>query len=513
MSQDVRIGALPDYADTKTLEECQLLLEGFPVLKKVSERQWLYESDGRRMSIDLSHIDAEGDADGDAGCNALDTHVAWNDLRGRGAMWAYTQLRLRLAAVFGWRALDLQSGDIYSPLPPENAAPLYKLPDTAAKGTMPVHLIAWNEGTSAVRYRKKERLVAKSEPRASYSALVALDDDRLLHGHKGGSYISSVPGIQLRSGDALDCTDEQTGGGRILALRSDREALLSDGPLSQGRRAHVNLYRPYPPELLSAVPLPLSPPFAWVPEQKSFLAAVPRKDQSDRDFDEKSPCAVVDGSRLLISDQAVDGYPWLREALDPAAHHLIEVDYGERSWRPVISQEEFADAFGSYEGSAIDELAVSPDGRKLYGSDGYCTAACFDRAEERFVWKRHLHDSMRVYALALSPCGRYLAVGGLADDLHGPESFALLHAHTGEFVYRLPVCGTFRSAVYTAAWHPEGNHLLLGLANGTIVELSLDGEARYFQGLKGGIRALCFQGDRLFATGAEKAVRARSSLE
>lgn len=513
MSQDARIGSLPNYDNTRTLQECEDILGRLPILKKTSERQWLYELGDRWMTIDLSHVNETGDVDEEAGCNVLDTHVPWANLRGDGAMWAYTQLRLHLAAAFGWSVLDLQSGDRYQPLPIEDVPQWYALPDIAAKGTVPVRLFSWTEDRSAVRYRKKDRLIAKTEPRASYSALIALDDERVLHGYKGGSFVSDIPGIQLRIGDDLTCVEELTGGGRSLALRADQKILLSDGPLSQGYNAHILIHNLSPLKTISTVPLPLSPPFAWVPDTELFLAVVPRKNTSEQDFGHSAHSAVVEGNRLLISSDAVDAYPWLREALDPTVHHLIEVDLQNQNWRPVVAQQQFAEVFGSYEGSAIDKLTLSPDGRYLYVSNRYHKVACFDRAENRFIWSTDLHDNMRVYTLALSPSGRYLAVGGLAEDRNCPESFSLLHAHTGRFVYRLPISGTFSSAIYSTIWHPTGTHLLLGLANGTAIELQLNAEARSFKALKGGIAALCVQNERLLVTGAEKVVRAWNSKE
>lgn len=513
MSQDARIGSLPNYSSTRTLQECEDILGSLPILKKTSGRQWLYELGDRWMTIDLSHVNESGDVDEGAGCNVLDTHVPWANLLGNGAMWAYTQLRLHLAAAFGWTVLDVQSGDRYQPLPIEDVPRLYALPDVAAKGTVPVRLFSWTEDRSAVRYRKKDRLIAKTEPRASYSALIALDDERLLHGYKGGSFVSDIPGVQLRVGDDLNFGEELTGGGRNLAVRADQKILLSDGPLSQGYNAHILIHSLSPLQTLSTVPLPLSPPFAWVPDTEVFLAAVPGKNTSEQDFGHGAPSAVVGGNRLLISGDAVDAHPWLHEALDPTVHHLIEVDPRSRSWRPVMTQRQFAEVFGSYEGSAVDELALSPDGRYLYVSNRDHKVACFDRAEDRFVWSADLHDTMRVYTLALSPCGRYLAAGGLAEDRNCPESFSLLHAHTGEFVCRLPISGTFGSAIYSATWHPAGTYLILGLANGTVIELRLNAEARSFKGLKGGITSICFQSDRFLVTGAEKVVRAWSRVE
>ncbi|MEJ8303585.1 hypothetical protein [Saccharibacillus sacchari] len=513
MSQDARIGSWPSYDNIRTLQQCEDILGSLPILQKTSARQWLYELGDRWMIINLSYVNEAGDVDEGAGCNVLDTHVPWANLRGDGAMWAYTQLRLHLATAFGWSVLDLQSGDLYQPLPLEDVAQLYALPDVAAKGAVPVRFFSWTEDRSAVRYRKKDRLIAKTEPRASYSALIALDDERVLQGYKGGSFVSDIPGIQLRVGDDLKCEEELTGGGRSLALRADQKILLSDGPLSQGYNAHLLIHSLSPLQTLSSVPLPLSPPFAWVPDTECFLAVVPRKNTSEQDFGHSAPSAVVDGNRLLISDDAVNAHPWLHKALDPTTHHLIEVDPQSQSWRPVIAQQQFAEAFGSYEGSAIDELILSPDGRYLYVSNRYYQIACFDLAEDRFIWSTDLHDNMRVYTVALSPCGRYLAIGGLAEDRNCPESFSLLHARTGQFVYRLPISGTFSSAIYSATWHPTGTHVILGLANGTIIELQLNAEARSFKALKGGITAICFQSERLLVTGAEKVVRAWSSRE
>ncbi|MGE7868603.1 hypothetical protein ACQKNO_20775 [Bacillus paramycoides] len=57
-------------------------------------------------------------------------------------------------------------------------------------------------------------------------------------------------------------------------------------------------------------------------------------------------------------------------------------------------------------------------------------------------------------------------------------------------------------------WHPDSQWLVLGLANGTLIELSLDGEARYFKALKGSISHICFNQNMMYVTGNEKVIRA-----
>ncbi len=522
MSGIAKIGRLPDYAEAKTLQECEAVLGSLPELERVSERKWRYELGDREMNIELKQIGTwthEGKAVGDSTAetraseasalfNALHTEVPSAALRARGALWAYTQLRLKLASLLGWEVSDDTSGERYRPADPADAAALPVLSTVGSKSSVPVSLLSWSEASSAVRYRPKAKLIAKAEPRSSFSALVALDDERVLHGYKGGSYVTSTPGIQLRVGETLECAEELTGAGRTLALREDREALLADGPLSQGYRAHVVVCGLSPLGVRSDPPMPLSPPFAWVPDTEAFLATVPARNSSEQDYPHSAPSANVGGTRLLISDEAVDGHPWLRGALDPSKHVLVEVDLRAGSWRTVIGKQQLAEVFGPYESSKIDEFVQSPDGRRLYLTDGYYRVACFDRAESAFVWSVNLHESVRVYDLALSPCGKYLAAVGLADDNGCARSMSLLHADQGDYVYRLPLYGTLHSFAYTASWHPNGGYLTVGLANGTIVEIGLDGEARHFAGLKGGIRAICFQGSRMLVTGAEKAVRA-----
>lgn len=517
MNEEIFIGRRPSGAEAKTLRECEDALNGISELERLSERVWRYESGGREMKIELI---PEGSVSGEAPVEqqalleptsffgALHTEVDAEALRVREAGWAYMQLRLKLAALLGLEMEDVRTGERYRPADPADVLPLPALSAVAGKGTIPVKLLSATQVIGTEHYRPKAKLIAKDQPRASYSALVALGDGRVLHGYKGGPYVTDVPGIQLREGDALGCREEATGVGRTIVPRADGEAILTDGPLSQGRRAHAVVCGLSPLSLRSEPPLPLSPPFVWVPDTEALLAAVPRKNTSERDFSHSPPSAEVGGERLLISDEAVDGHPWLRGALDPSRYLLVEADLRSRSWRAVIGREEYAEIFGYYEGSAIEKLAQSPDGRRLYVSDGYQKVACFDRAESAFVWSANLGESARVSDLALSPCGKYLAAVGLADDNGRAESLSLLHADRGDFVYRLPVYGTFRSFAYTASWHPNGRYLAVGLANGTVIEIGLDGEARHFAGLKGGITAICFQQERMLVTGAEKAVRA-----
>ncbi|OWA34029.1 hypothetical protein B9G55_16995 [Saccharibacillus sp. O16] len=525
MGRIAQIGQWPDYRDTQTLQECEEVLGSLPELERISEREWRYELGDREMKIELKQAGlwtsgeaSEQDSSGeeqrlpssDVRFNALYTEVPQAALRVRGGIWSYTQLRLKLASLLGWEVVYQESAEHHRPADRADAAPLPALSDVNAKGTVAVKVFSWREAYPTVHYRPKAKLTAKVQPRASYSALVALDEDRVLHGYKGGSYVTSIPGIQLRTGQSLDCVEELTGCGRTIALHEDRQLLLADGPLSQGYRAHIVVCSLSPLSVRNEVPLPLSPPFAWVPGSETFLAAVPNRNISDQDYPYSAPSARVGGTRLLISDEAVDGHPWLRDALDLSQNRLIEVNLRTQSWKTVISQAAMTQGFSPYPSSTINKFVQSPDARWLYITDGYHRVACFDRAESAFVWNVNLHESMRVYDLALSPCGKYLAVVGLASDAPSAQSLSLLHAAQGDYVYRLPLYDTFSSAAYTVVWHPDGRYMAVGLANGMVVEIGLDGEARYFVGLKGGVRKICFHGEQMLVTGAEKAIRSWS---
>ncbi|MDO3413017.1 hypothetical protein QWJ34_24855 [Saccharibacillus sp. CPCC 101409] len=509
MNLDAKIGRESNDANKKTPEECARLLGGIPGLERRSPRRWVYGQAECLMTIDALRADPGGSAKGDeeAWIDTLDTRICGDKPHTPEALWTYTQLRLALAAAFGWRVLDYGNGERHLAADASRSGALPALRTSAHKAAVPVQPIGRMAGSSAAAYRWKSSPTAKSEPRSGYTQLAALDDDRLLHAYSGGSLASSIPGIQVRRGRELEleCTEEIEGVGRRIALREDGRMLLAQGELVQGHAAHIVRCGSEPLRVIDRTALPLSPPFAWVPGTERLIAAVPRINTSTRDYEMGAASAVVHGERLLISEQSAAGHPWLRAALDPRLHHLVEADPDSRTWKPLLLQSQFAEHFDAYEGARIEQLQVSLDGRLLYTACGQ-TIGCFDRERGEFLWTAKAGGGVHLYALSLSPCGRYLAAGGLADDREAPQSFSLLHADSGRYVYRLPVGGMFVSAVYEIAWHPSG-YLALGLANGTLIELGLDAQARHFRGLKGGIRSICYHGDWMYVTGAEKNVR------
>ncbi|WP_242225069.1 WD40 repeat domain-containing protein [Bacillus cereus group sp. BfR-BA-01380] len=505
MSQDVRITNLPSYKQTKTLKECNELLSSILEIKQVSAFQWLFEKGIYYMEIYLSFVDGDGDSIDSDLCNCIETHVPWGYLENAESLWIYTQLRLDIARAFNWDMLDMQSGDIYTPIHTHDLKPLYKLSSEEKKQSVPVSLLSYKIAEHTVLYRQKGVLCAKDNARKRYTSLVHLSEDKFIHTYKGGSYVSDIPGIQIREGISFHCIDEITGVGREIVKRDDNSVLLADGPLVEGYQAHVAICNLYPLNLIDI--LPLSPPFTWISENENkFIALVPRKDSHEKTHFDIKP-ATVKGTKLRISAEAVQSHPWLHGALNPEKYHLIEVDIDSRKWKPVLTQKDFLKNIYPYESGYIEFMAYSQKENCIYITDK-CRVGCFELTNQNFQWITELGEDSNVYCFSMSPCGNYIAIGGIADDKYSPSSFSLIDAHTGKFIFRLPVFRTFHSAIYSITWHPDSQWLILGLANGTLIELSLDGEARYFKALKGSISHICFDQNMMYVTGNEKVIRA-----
>ncbi|MED1512871.1 hypothetical protein [Bacillus proteolyticus] len=504
MSQNARIANLPSYKQTKTLTECNELLSSILEIKQISAFQWLFEKGNYYMGIYLSFVDGNGDSIDSDLCNCIETCVPWKYLNNNESLWIYTQLRLDIARVFSWDMLDIQSDNIYTPIDTHDLKPLYKLSSEEKKQSVPVSLLSYKIAEPTVLYRQKGILCAKDNARKRYSNLVHLSEDKFIHTYDGGMYVSDIPGIQIREGSSLHCIDEITDIGREMIKRDDDSVLLADGPLVEGYRAHVAICNLYPLKLIDI--LPLSPPFTWISENENkFIALVPRKDLHEKTHFDIKP-ATVKGTKLRISEEAVQSHPWLNDALNPEKYHIIEVDLDLRKWKPVLTQKDFLKNIHFSEGVYIKFMVYSQQENCIYIMGG-SRIGCIELTNQSFQWITELGEDLKAYCLSVSPCGNYIAIGGIADDRYSPSSFSLIHAHTGKFIFRLPVYKTFHSAIYSITWHPDSQWLVLGLANGTLIELSLDGEVRYFKALKGSISHICFNQNMMYVTGNEKVIR------
>src|SRR5262249_12865136 len=142
-------------------------------------------------------------------------------------------------------------------------------------------------------------------------------------------------------------------------------------------------------------------------------------------------------------------------------------------------------------------LALSPDGATLYAATESSVAAV-SLGDWSLRWRVRLgdNDGPRFFsadAMALSPDGRLLAVGGLAGYANRQHTVAVLDAATGEASPAGKGLGRVlgSTSIRSLAWHASG-WLAAGTASGRVAHLDLSGAIRTYRGSGQGIESLLF---------------------
>ena len=114
-----------------------------------------------------------------------------------------------------------------------------------------------------------------------------------------------------------------------------------------------------------------------------------------------------------------------------------------------------------YPAIPITAVAFSPDGKELYAS-GYHEVTVWNPADGKLV-RRIKNLPQRIYRITLSPDGALLAIaGGNAGRL---GEVRLMQRETGELVR---VLGVSSDVVFAAAFHPGGERIATGAADGLV---------------------------------------------
>jgi hypothetical protein len=339
--------------------------------------------------------------------------------------------------------------------------------------------------------RPRCRIVGKDQPRQPYRDLLLLPHGRVLFGYSG-RYINSPFGLQVRAASNLAVASELPGAAGPFSLRD--EVLLASGPLAGGYESSIHTVDFATLSILDT--FPLRRPYLWLAGR--FIGQTPA-------FPAFEPRPHVDPVLL-------DRHPPLRRWAEDCTTRLLLVGLDGEVERTLD-----AAAVGP-EYPEFKELALSPDGATLYAATERSIAAV-SLADWSIRWRVTLGENtgprfFSVYAMALNPNGRQVAVGGLAD--YGNHPLVLLDAATGQVVSAGKGLGGVmgNTSIRSLAWHPAG-WLAAGTSSGRLAHLDLAGAVRTYKGSGQGIESLLFidEGRSLLACGAEKHFRVWPLLE
>jgi WD40 repeat protein len=369
------------------------------------------------------------------------------------------------------------------------------LPPPASKGTVPMTTSA--AGKKAQQARPKGRIAGKDQPRQPYRDLLLLPDGRVLVGYRG-RYITSPFGLQVRGGNDLAVLNELPDAAGPFSLRGGG-LLLASGPLTEGYESTIR--KVDLPRLAVLDMLPVRRPYLWLPGRPERLVG-------------QTPKFLAFRERPHVDPALLDRHPQLRRWAEDRTTRLLLVgpDGG-------VSQALDAAAVGP-EYPEFKHLALSPDGATLYAATESSVAAV-SLGDWSIQWRAQLGDNdgprfFSAYAMALSPDGRLLAIGGLAGYDNREHTPVLLDAATGEAAPTAKGLGRVLggTSIRSLAWHPSG-WLAVGTASGRVAHLDLSGAVRSYKGAGQGIESLLFmdQGRSLLVCGAEKQFRVWPLLE
>jgi WD40 repeat protein len=352
-------------------------------------------------------------------------------------------------------------------------------------------------GKKSEQARVKCRIVGKDQARQPYRDLHLLPDSRVLVGYRG-RYIDSSFGLQVRAGKELAVEAELPGAAGPFSVHDGR-LLLAAGPLAGGYEASVR--KVDLPRLAILDTLPVRQPYLWLAGRLERLVGQTPKFPSFKD-------------RPHVDPALLDHHPDLRRWAEDRTTRLLLIEQDG-----TVSQTLDAATVGP-EYPEFRHLAHSPDGAILYvATEGSVAALSVDDWKVR--WRTQLGDNdgphfFAVYAMALSPDGSRLAVGGLASYANEDHLLVLLDVATGEAVPTAKGLGRVlgSTSIRSLAWHPSG-WLAAGTASGRLAHFELSGAIRMYKGAGGGIESLLFidGGKSLLVCGSEKHFRVWPLLE
>jgi hypothetical protein len=336
------------------------------------------------------------------------------------------------------------------------------------KGTVPM-AASVHGGATIQQTRPRGRIVGKDHPVQGYGGLTALPEGRTLVGYQG-PLVGSPFGLQIRAGPELALVAQLPEAADPFSLSGNQ--LLASGPLFGGYQSSVCVVDLAAMAVLDT--LPLCEPYLWL-DGSGVIAQTP---------------AFPDFMAGPLTDPTlIDRHPKLRRWVKQRPRRLLHVR-ADGKISHCLDAAEVAP-----EDPRFRHLALAPDGAMLFAST-YCSVAAVSLADWTVRWRRRLGDPsgpqfLAIYATALSPDGRHLAVGGLAGYGNSDHALVILDATNGQPLTAADAVGpaigstSFRSL----AWH-DTEWLAAGTSSGLVAHLDLHGRLRTYKGAGRAVESL-----------------------
>lgn len=239
---------------------------------------------------------------------------------------------------------------------------------------------------------------------------------------------------------------------------------------------------------------PVRAPFLVVDEHR-FIAATPPRGGSVLDPEPKG----------FDADPKILRASWVKL---PPEGGLVEIDVKKRKTSLVVASTRHDD---------FRFAAISPDRKIVYAATSYARVVAVRLADRKVLWERPpvtLSSELSVKALALSPQGDWLAIGG--SSMSGFDHL-MFDTRTGrvaaqvrlrDMIQRARIAKKPTSRIDALAFHPDG-WIAAGTNSGVVVELLPSGRVSAFLGASRGIEVLAFtdDGQSLIVGGAEPNLR------
>jgi hypothetical protein len=359
---------------------------------------------------------------------------------------------VQLAAALGWQAYDPQTHM------------RWRDPGPAPDG-------GWPPDTGRPVQRQVSRLDTDGSAEAIHS-IVCLPDGRVLVGQDNRSR-GSAPWVSERSGPNLTETRRRDLGVPLAVCPEGRRIAGGGGRLPLWI-ADTDLVVNATWSLGNAV---------WLPDWPSALLAVTRY-HADRN----EPPTAPDGdaaAALARWEQIKDRRLLVIDTTTSRAYQVGRYPYYLRFHHKGL-------------------LAVAGDGAMAFVGDGSHTdGVSLDSGET--LWSYYppalVTGTVVRWAMAASPCGRFVAVGGSAGG-NMPRQVELRNSKTGRLLVGFPASALHHQGVVELAFHP-GGWLAAGTSDGTISHITPKGAMTSYRLDRSAINAIAFtpDGSNLLAGG------------
>ncbi|MBX2838577.1 MAG: hypothetical protein KTR35_17090, partial [Gammaproteobacteria bacterium] len=463
--------------------------------KEASPNFWIAENP--RTEVYLSVISESGDSiDFDKEnppkeINRIDTHVPWEEYD-RGYKVAYHR-RAALAHHLNWVAHDLQIDQVVASPVGDVAGVLNPMYALEAKAKSSIEMVSSQIETS-IQARPKSKIVAKKSNDGRCQWLEKTKNGGWLLGLRSGTVGGSRANVLQFRDKFFELQDEIEGVGSYGALSPDGTKAIVRGSTCRGYECRTALIDIEERKLISY--LPFIGPYIWRNNEEFFAIPTPQEYWSN----------VVECTTDCVSIPCLLTQEFANVA-NKNEGHLFSVNLNSGDIKCVQDEHLFS-TFGQFH-QFYRSIAIGQSQDIVFLASITSVAALNVKTSE-ILWQRELgrYDTKEYFhvvsEIALSPCGKMLAIASGGESKSHPNACVILSAEDGDIL--MATAASYTSKVTTVDWHTS-SWLAFGLSNGDVVLLDLTGSRREFKGSPKGITTARFDEETLIVASAEKQLR------